>query len=143
MQVRRKELRAFGLINQALKSKVQHPPASGGEDSPARGDGGRNPPLNVPFPSGRGMRTRCSRGRVLSEHHEHPSEDQGERRRPPVGDCSIPEEDSDDRRTQKEDPAERQHDSKSPGGEPELAPNTARAKRKDGHGEHHEKHQPD
>ena len=89
------------------------------------------------------MRARRGRSRVLGDNDEHPSEDEGERRRPPVGDCSIPEEDSDDRRTQKEDPAERQDDSKSPGGEAELLPNATRAKRKDRHGEHHQKDQPD
>jgi len=177
--MRRKERRAFGLINQArgrdqylqelgrirlmkvLKTALwmalivnplsshalrnlssTHSPV-GREDPPARGDGGLNPPLNVPSRSGRGMRTRWSSGGVLSEHDEHPSEDEGERRRPPVGECSIPEEDSDDRRTQQEDPAERQHDPKSPGGEAELLPNATRAKRKDGHGEHHEKDEPD
>jgi hypothetical protein len=89
------------------------------------------------------MRTRWSSGGVLSEHYEHPSEDEGERRRPPVGDCSVAEEDSDDRRTKKEDPAERQRDPKSPGGEAELLPNATWAKRKDGDGEHHQKDQPD
>jgi len=40
VQVRQKWLPAFGLITQALNS-----PARGRENPPARGDGGRNPPL--------------------------------------------------------------------------------------------------
>jgi hypothetical protein len=61
-------------------------------------------------------------GRVLGEHDEHPSEDQGKRWRAPVCNRSVREENADDRRAQQEDSAERKHDSKSPGGEAELAP---------------------
>jgi hypothetical protein len=63
------------------------------------------------------MWARWGCGRVLSQHYEHHSEDERKNRWSPIRNRSVREDDADDRRTQKENRAERQHDSKSPGGE--------------------------